>query len=47
MSWRIIIEIEWPEQGTDFEGLLREIVDPLHRENVTVLGVSLEQVPEP
>jgi hypothetical protein len=55
VTWKLIIELDWPSTATvsthatglDFEALLREVVDPLHRENVIVHGVSLEQVPEP
>lgn len=51
MSWELVIGIEWPKPGiihgekvVDLEALIREVVDPLHRENVIVNGVRLEQV---
>lgn len=51
MTWNLVIELEWPRPepplDLDFEALIRECVDPLHRENVIVSGVRLEQVPEP
>jgi hypothetical protein len=43
VAWKLIVALEWPAQGTDFQALIREVVDPLHRENVVVYGVSLEQ----
>ena len=46
-TWTLEIDFDWPPDNETkaqwFERLLRECVDPLHRENVTVGGVRLTQ----
>jgi hypothetical protein len=43
--WTLEVDLAWPPDSDTgahwFERLLREVVDPLHRENVTVSGVRL------
>ena len=50
MSWELVIAFEWPDSrspaAADFPALIREVLDPLHRENVAVTGVRIEQVSE-
>ncbi len=44
MSWTLEIEIEWPADpmtAPEFERLLREVVDPLERDNIPVSEVRL------
>jgi len=43
-TWDLVVTFEWPTLGQSgsWEKLLREVVDPLHRENVIVSGVRLE-----
>lgn len=43
--WTLEVDFAWPPDNDTgalwLELLLREVVDPLHRENVTVSGVRL------
>lgn len=49
-TWTLEIDFDWPSDNETraqwFERLLRECVDPLHRENVTVGRVRLTQKAE-
>jgi len=54
VTWELVIGFKWPQPDVsstharplDLEALIRECVDPLHRENIIVTGVRIEQVPE-
>lgn len=49
MTWTLEIELDWPHDGRDaqaWEALIREVVDPLHRENIVVSDIRLVQKAE-
>jgi hypothetical protein len=47
-TWTLEIEVAWPQDigAQAWEALIREVVDPLHRDNIVVSDVRLVQTAE-
>lgn len=40
-TWAFSVDFDWPEQGTDLEGILAELLDTLNRENIVWYDASV------